>query len=127
MNEYLIASYPSIIEFGVFSEITLNDLEEHQVKILISAETSKSIRLSIYCNRKNQGINSKVLPDVSYLERTKYNWATGRDIVSHFIKVTKKQSGDNLVEIIKKQVDRILGEVKNPILLCFKRDVLMHI
>lgn len=128
-NRYTIESFPVCIEYGMFSQINEDDILNNGLRVLIDTETSKSINISLYCGRKRNTINKKVLTDVSYLTRS---WFDGYDYETKsedYIKINNKQIGSKLIDIIKKQVDNFLpiNETGFDVKLCFHDRVRKYI
>lgn len=128
-NRYNIKPFPQTVEYMMFSQMTTEDVLNNPITVLVRLETKKSISMSLYVNGKCNTINKKYFDDVKYLERSGFSFATGERYTHNHIKILKKQSGDALVEIIKRHIDRVLPETENglEVDICFRHDVRPHL
>jgi len=111
MNTYNITNYPNFVEFQVFSQINANDLENSKLKVLVRKETNKSISLSLYVGKKCNSINKNLLSDEKYLKRETYSYFDNSYNTNYYLKITKEQSNNKLLDLIKRHVDIILKNI----------------
>jgi len=111
MNTYNITNYPNFVEFQVFSQINANDLENSKLKVLVRKETNKSISLSLYVGKKCNSINKNLLSDAKYLKRETYSYFDNSYNTNYYLKITKEQSNNKLLDLIKRHVDIILKNI----------------
>tara|TARA_S200002703_G_scaffold159482_1_gene173116 strand:- start:4001 stop:4399 length:399 start_codon:yes stop_codon:yes gene_type:complete len=91
----------------MFKELTLDDLKNNPIRVDVRKQTTGSIRMSLYCNNSAQGLNSKKLEGVKYLTVKEISYGTGESYDAHYLKITKKQKGQYLLQLIMAHIDNI--------------------
>jgi hypothetical protein len=120
-NRYEQKPYPFAVSFGAFDSINMDDVLNNPVKVLVRLETNKSLRVSLYVNEKMNSINKNVVSEAKYLKRSSFNYFSGEHSETYHLKVSKKQSGEELMRLVQQHIDSILPDTENGL------DVTLHI
>lgn len=111
-HNYELIATPMFTSFTMFKDLNEEDLYEHPVRVSVRLETQSSITMSLYCNETGSLLTSRKVQNAKYLTRKVYNHGHGYSYNAHYLKITPKQSGQVLLDMIMAHIDNMLKTSK---------------
>jgi len=111
-HNYELIATPMFTSFTMFKELNEEDLYEHPVRVSVRLKTQSSITMSLYCNETGSLLTSRKIQNAKYLTRRVHNYMSGNSYDAHYLKITPKQSGQVLLDLIMAHIDNALRTVK---------------